>query len=394
MFHFRREAQAAEVHRPGHARPRGRLLGDHHDARRPLVAGGVDLLQERDRVQVLPAAEHVRRPLARLARVVQVQHRGDGVHPQPVDVELLQPVHRVGDQEVAHLAAAEVEDERAPVGMLAAARVGVLVQLRAVEPGQRPGVLREVGGHPVDDHADAGLMQPVDQVAEVVRRPEPGRRRVIRRHLVAPRSAERVLGDRHELDVGEPAFGHILNKGLGELGVGQPGPPRADVDLVDAHRLAQRIALGAGGHPVLVGPVEAGLEHHRGGGRRDLGEGRHRIGLAVPAAVRAADLVLVRGTASHARHEQLPDAGAAERAHRVRPAVPVVEVADQPDAAGARCPDGERGPVQLRPDPGAEHLPELLVPALADQVQVHLAERGQVPVRVVDEQLGPVGRVP
>jgi len=46
--------------------------------------------------------------------------------------------NRVGDQEVAHLGAAEVEDERAPVGLFAAARVGVFVQRGAVEPGQRP----------------------------------------------------------------------------------------------------------------------------------------------------------------------------------------------------------------------------------------------------------------
>ena len=38
-------------------------------------------------------------------------------------------------------------------------------------------------------------------------------------------------------------------------------------------------------------------------------------------------------------------------------------------------------PVSRRPR--AERAPELLVPALADQVQVDLAERGQVPVGVV-----------
>ena len=122
----------------------GRLLGDRHDAGDPLVDGRVHLLQERDRLEVLAAAVLVRQPLAVLARVVEVEHRGDGVDPQPVDVELLEPVQRVGDQEVAHLAAAEVEDEGAPVRLLAAARVGVLVQRRAVEAGQRPLVLGEV----------------------------------------------------------------------------------------------------------------------------------------------------------------------------------------------------------------------------------------------------------
>src|SRR5690606_41317600 len=53
-----------------------------------------------------------------------------------VDVELLDPVARVGDEEVANLVAAEVEDVGAPVGLLAAAGVGVLVERGAVEAGQ------------------------------------------------------------------------------------------------------------------------------------------------------------------------------------------------------------------------------------------------------------------
>ena len=125
-------------------------------------------LQERDGLEVLAAAELVRHPLARLARVVEVEHRGDGVDAQPVDVELLEPEERVREQEVAHLVAAEVEDERAPVGMRAAARVGVLVERRAVEARERPVVAREVRRHPVEDHADAVPVQPVDEAAEVV----------------------------------------------------------------------------------------------------------------------------------------------------------------------------------------------------------------------------------
>ena len=75
----------------------------------------------------------------------------------PVDVVLAQPEQRVGDQEVADLVAAEVEDERAPVGVRAAARVGVLVERGAVEAREREVVAREVRRHPVEDHADAAL---------------------------------------------------------------------------------------------------------------------------------------------------------------------------------------------------------------------------------------------
>ena len=56
----------------------------------------------------------------------------------------------------------------------------------------------------------------------------------------------------------------------------------------------------------------------------------------------AADLELVARAGLDARDEELPDARAAERAHRVDAPVPAVEVADDGDRAGVRRPDRER----------------------------------------------------
>ncbi len=53
--------------------------------------------------------------------------------------------------------------------MLAQARVFVLVERGAVEAGQGVGVAGKVRRHPVEDHADALLVQVVDEIAEVVR---------------------------------------------------------------------------------------------------------------------------------------------------------------------------------------------------------------------------------
>ncbi len=136
--------------------------------------------------------------------------------------------------------------------------------------------------------------------------------------------------------------------------------------------------------------------HHRRGRRGALGAERQRVGLVPPLAVRPEDGELVLRARHHARHEDLPHAAAAERAHRERPALPVVEVAGHPHAAGVGRPDRERRaghrPVRrlVRVDVRAERLPQPLVPALADQVQVDLAERRQPPVRVVD-QVGLLG---
>ena len=51
--------------------------------------------------------------------------------------------------------------------MEALARVGVLEQVRAVEVREAVLVVREVRRHPVEDHADAGLVQLVDERHEV-----------------------------------------------------------------------------------------------------------------------------------------------------------------------------------------------------------------------------------
>ena len=142
-------------------------------------------------------------PLAGLPRVVEVEHRRHRVDPEAVDVELVDPVQGVGDEEVADLGAAVVEDERAPVGVLALAGVGVLVQRGAVEAGEGEVVLREVGRDPVEDDADAALVELVDEPAEAVGVAVAGRRREVARHLVAPRPAEGVLHHRQQLDVGE-----------------------------------------------------------------------------------------------------------------------------------------------------------------------------------------------
>src|SRR3984885_3335626 len=116
-----------------------------------------------------------------------------------------------------------------------------------------------------------------------------------------------------------------------------------------------------------------------------LGGERHRGGLLPPLAVPAADVVLVPAAVARGGHEQFPPPGAAEAAHRVGGSVPEVEVAGDPDATGVRCPAGAggAGPVSERAGVRAEAPRQFLVPALGDQVQVKLAQRGQEPIRIV-----------
>ena len=283
-------------------------------------------LQERHRVEVLAAAELVRDPLALVARVVEVQHRRDRIDPDPVDVVLAQPEQRARDQEVADLVAPEVEHQRAPVRMGAAAGIRVLVQRGAVEPGQPELVAREVRGDPVEDHADAVCVHAVDELAQVVGRAVPRSRREVARHLVAPRAAERVVHHRQQLDVREAHVLHVRRQLVGELEVGERAvalervePPGAEVDLVDRHRRVQRCLIAPVRQPlgVLRAPAVSRLRHHRRGLRRQLGLLRVRIGLEQQVVVGGQDLVLVAGAGLDVREEQLPDARRAQRAHRV-----------------------------------------------------------------------------
>ena len=127
------ESETAEMDRTAHARKGGRFLGRGDAARMLAVRQLVQLLKKVDRVEVLPAAERVRHPLALGTRVVEIQHRRHRVHTQAVDVVLLEPEQGVRQQEVADLVASVVENQRAPVLMFTLPRVGMLVQRRAVE---------------------------------------------------------------------------------------------------------------------------------------------------------------------------------------------------------------------------------------------------------------------
>src|SRR4051812_3534200 len=108
---------------------------------------------------------------------------------------LVEPKERVADQEVDDLAPAEVEDEGAPVLVLAEARVGMFIQVGAVEITEAVLIAREVSGDPVEDDADAALVERIDQEHEVLRRPEAAGRREVTDGLIPPGGVERMFVD-------------------------------------------------------------------------------------------------------------------------------------------------------------------------------------------------------
>ena len=210
-----------------------------------------------------------------------------------------------------------------------------------------------------------------------------GGRREQAGRLVAPGRIERMLGDRQKLDMGEAEIGDIGDELAGEVVIAQElavraALPGAEMRLVDRHRRAARIALGAGLQIGGVRPldVERPGDHGCRIGPQLRLEG-HRIGLErLQIAVGADDLVLVDGADRQVGDEDLVDAGVGPPPHQMAAAVPLVEVADHRDALGVGRPHREMhaGHPLVHDGMGAELVEQPQVRALGDVIVVERAE--------------------
>ena len=154
---------------------------------KPPMHCRVEILQERDGLQILAPAVVVGNPLALLCASSR-DRASRPPHPRAARrCDTSQPEQRVGDQEVADFVAAVIEDQRAPVGVLALSRVGVLVEMRAIE--ERQAMLRLCGkcaGTQSRITPMPCLVAVVDEVHEVFWRAIAARRRVIARSPDSP----------------------------------------------------------------------------------------------------------------------------------------------------------------------------------------------------------------
>ena len=252
--------------------PRRRLLGDRDDARISSADQRVQVLEELDRLKVLVLTVLVRDPLAVLLAIIEVQHRRDRIDAETIDMHVLDPEERIRDQEVLDLRSAVIEDLRAPVRMLALARILVLILRISVEVRQSALILREMRRHPVEDDADSVVMEIVDHLRELLRRAVAGRRSEISRDLIAPGPVERMLRDAHELDVRVAHVLQIRNCALCELHVCVEAldsavalrmlHPRSDMALVDDHRVLVDVKCSPLLHPLVIRPLQVGDVGH------------------------------------------------------------------------------------------------------------------------------------
>jgi hypothetical protein len=333
--------------------------------------------QEGDRLEVLVPAELVRDPFSGVSRIVEVEHGGHRVHAQPVDMVFLQPEQDAREEKVCHLPAAVVEDQLS--------RVRVLVEVRPIEECESVGVLREVGGDPVDEDPDPLPVATVDEGHEVVREAVAGGRGEKPKRLIPPRAVKRMLRDGEKLDV---RVSHLPDVG-GEIVRQFPflPLPRPEVDFVDRDGLLQKISRAPAGHPLAVPPgVSVDVANDRARpGRVFVPEGV-RVGLEeqIPR-LPGADLVLVDLPLAKPGDKNLPDAALPSVAHRVPAAVPVVKIPHHGHPPGVGGPHGKGDP--CHPPHLREVAPELAVQLemgpLPEQVDVEVREDAVEPVRVL-----------
>ena len=171
-------------------------------------------------------------------------------------------------------------------------------------------------------------MRLVDQVHEVLRCAVAAGRGEIADDLITPRAVERILGQRHELDVRVAHFLDVGHKLVRHLAVGIKVAvlvhlPRAEMAFVDVDRTGIRQVVLSPLEPAVVAPFVAADVIRLGGvARASLEMEAVGVGLVENVARLGPYAVLVRGIFRDIRNEFLPDVAG----HVIGFPVPAVEL--------------------------------------------------------------------
>src|SRR5439155_25826577 len=130
------KAQTANVVGPRDHRPGGGLLGYRLHIGPVLVDIFVHPPKEIDRFNIFTPAIPIGNPFSLFARVVEVEHRRDGVNPQAVGMITIKPKDRVADEKALYLGATVIKNVALPLGMVALAGVGVFIEMASIEKSQ------------------------------------------------------------------------------------------------------------------------------------------------------------------------------------------------------------------------------------------------------------------
>ena len=263
-------------------------------------------------------------------------------------MELLNPVERIGNQEVLDLRLAEIKDLRSPVRVFSLAWVRIFIARCPVKLRQPMGVLRKMSGHPVQNHANAVAVQVIHQIGEILRGPVPGCRRVVARYLIAPGAVKRMFRDPHQLDVRVACLQEIVGDGMRKIPVivesilmltVRVAHPAPDMALIDGNRrlVLDKVILPP--HPSSVRPFDrAKIRDDGSRPRAVLCLIRIRISLIQLSAILCVDQILVHLPRLCRLDKGLPDPGGLSLLHRNIAFIPAVELSNQRDSRRMRRP--------------------------------------------------------
>ena len=240
--------------------PAAGRLGAEHAGQVAVVLG-----DQVDRAVGTMLADPGRQLGQEVARAL-VHHRVGRVEPQAVHVVLVDPVQGVLDEERAdHLAAGTIQVDRGTPG-----RPVPVGQIGGAEAGQVAAVGAEVVVDDVEQHGHPQAVGTVHQGAQVVGRAVASGRGEEVHAVIAPVAPAGEVGDRHQLDGGDPQPGQLGQPGggPGECPLGREGP---DVQLVD-----DQVVAGNS----LPGPSRTTRTSRDR--RSGTGRGRLRAGIATP----------------------------------------------------------------------------------------------------------------
>ncbi len=235
------EAVAAILELRSQARHTRHLLGNRDGIGVHLVNELVGQRQVADSVIVLMTIEIVSVATEGLTQsVTVVEHRGDTIETETVEVELFEPVLTVRQEEVDHLVLAVVETEGVPCRMLmTVAGIEELVGVASQIAKTFHLVLHGMRVHNIHDDGNTVLVGGIDEFLQLVGSAETAGGSKERAHMIAERAIVRMLLDSHHLNtviaILDDTWEHVvleLRIGAYLLGI----LAHSDVALVDEQR--------------------------------------------------------------------------------------------------------------------------------------------------------------
>ena len=149
-------------------------------------------------------------------------------------------------------------------------RILVLIEAASVKLRHAPCITRKMCRNPVKNNANSLSVQIIHKIHEIIRCAEAAGRCVISRHLIAPRSIQRMFHDRQKFHMGIPHFLHIFrqldrdltvivklrsdNLASSLIHLGRFSHPGTEMYLIDRHRRRLRVERRPFLHPVLIVP--------------------------------------------------------------------------------------------------------------------------------------------